>query len=139
MKYHIQDPSGKWLAGYTWDGEDWITSWSKDRDGAKPISSSDIAMIKDALEKGCKGYKAEWVDRRAPDGVVSLGRRRVSKKGTVRFAGDTFRHDKLMDFVGQYVFVEAEDYWIVRPHAFKTSAGFADGKENHICDLEGVK
>lgn len=139
MKYNVQRPSGEWLTGYMWDGEDWVTSWSADRTKAKLMSRMDIGIVKDALVEGCKGFRAEWADRRAPDGVVSIGRRKVSKKGTVRFAGDTFRHDKLMDFAGQHIFVEAEDYWIVHPRAFKTSAGFAAGRENYICDLEAVK
>ena len=139
MKYHIQRTSGEWLTDYTWDGEDWVTAWNKDRTKARLMSRSDIRMIKDALDYRCKGYRAEWSDRRAPDGVVSIGRRRVSKKGTVRFAGCTYRHEKLLPFAGQHIFVEADSYWIVHPDAFKTSAGFADGKENHICELEGVK
>ena len=139
MKYHIKNPArDEWLTDYHWDGEDWLTAWHKDRTKAKLIGRREMSIVRDSLPDGCKAFRAYWADRRAPDGVVRLGRRKVSKAGTVRFAGDTFRHDKLIDFVGQYIFVEAENYWIVHPHAFKTEAGFAD-RGNHICDLDAVR
>lgn len=140
MKYHIKNPErDTWLTDYNWDGEDWVTAWHKDRTLAKLMDRRELGIIKNDLPDGCQAFRGEWADRRAPDGVVSLGRRKVSKKGTVRFAGDTFRHDKLLAFIGQHIFIEAEAYWIRHPHAFKTSAGFADGKGNHICDLEAVR
>ena len=140
MRYHVKNPErDEWLTDYHWDGEEWLTSWSKDRVKAKLMDRTQLGIVKDDLPDGCKCFRGEWADVKAPDGVVSMGRRKVSKAGTVRFAGDKFRHDNLLPFVGQHIFVQAEDYWIIHPHAFKTSAGFADGRENHICDLDAVK
>lgn len=141
MKYHIQSKvTKKWLENYAWESDRWVFVWSSDRANAKPFDRASIGvLVREAGLKDSQAFRAEWADVRAPDGVVSMGRRIVRKNGVVRFASDKFRHDKLVPYVGQYVFVEAEDYWILHPHAFKTSAGFADGKENHICDLDPVK
>lgn len=141
MKYHIKNTSArKWLEDYKWETDHWTLSWSSDRAKAKLLDRTNIGVLVNEIGlRGCSAFRAEWADRRAPDGVVSMGRRIVRKNGVVRFASDKFRHDNLVPFVGQYIFVEAEDYWIMHPHAFKTSAGFADGKANHICDLDPVE
>ena len=139
MRYNIQNKaSGKWLEGFKWESDKWIMTWGDDRAKARLLDRTEILMLKNEL-KNCSCFRGEWSDVKAPDGVVSFGRRRVAKDGSVRFAGSKFRHEKLMSFVGRHIFVEAEDYWIVSPHAFKTKAGFADGHDNHICDLEMVK
>lgn len=139
MKYHIQSKAtSKWLTGFNWDSESWITSWNDDRSRARLLDRTEIRMLKDEL-KECTAFRGEWADILAPDGVVAFGRRKVRKDGVVSFAGYKFRHDKLLPFVGQNIFVEADGYWIVSPHAFKTKGGFADGRDNHICDLEAMK
>jgi hypothetical protein len=138
MKYHIQSKAtGEWLADYKWESERWSLSWSDDKAKAKLLSRDQIQMLKDDL-KGCSAFRGEWSDVRAPDGVVSFGRRLVRDGGVIKFAQGKFRHDKLLPFVGQHIFVEADEYWIVSPHAFRTKSGSMDNG-NHICDLEAVK
>jgi hypothetical protein len=130
--------TGKWVASYKWVKPDWELTWADTKDSAGRFTRDIIRILhKDGTIDGCKFFRGEWKDRMAPDGVVSLGKRKVRKNGVVSFAGYKFRHDKLIPFVGQHIFVEADDYWITHPHAFKTSSCSAD-KGNHICDLDAA-
>lgn len=138
VKYNIQNKaSGKWMESYKWDTDHWVIIWNDDRAKAVLLDRTLIGTLIDAL-KDCTAFRGEWADRRAPDGVVSMGKRLVRKNGVVSFAGCKYRHNKLVPFEGKHIFVEADGYWIVNPHAFKTSLGFID-HDNHICDLEFVK
>ena len=138
MKYHIQNKvSSKWLENFKWESDKWILTWSDDRATARLLDRTEITMLKVEL-KDCSGFRGEWADKLAPDGVVAFGRRKVRKGGVVSFAGGKFRHDKLLEFVGKNIFIEADGYWIVSPHAFKTHHSWIE-KDNHICDLEEVK
>ena len=144
MKYHIQDKvTKKWLENYAWNSDHWVFIWSTDRANAKPLDRTNIGMLinegelKDTIGDGyTRAFRAEFSDVKAPDGVVSIGRRIVRKNGVVRFAGGKFRHDKIVPYVGQYIFIEADEYWIIHPHAYKTRE-FND--DSYICDLDAVE
>jgi hypothetical protein len=52
-------------------------------------------------------------DRRLPDGFVYQGWRKVRKDGTVFFQGQTRKSEKLMPYVGAYVYCVIEDMWAI--------------------------
>ena len=72
----------------------------------------------------------------APDGVVYYGVRLVRKGGRIKFAGDWYWDKRLLPYVGQYVGVCAEGYWIVHPEIWIPS--YPEGKLMFRCDNEKV-
>lgn len=56
--------------------------------------------------------KRMYADRRAPDGVIATGWRTVRKGGRVKFASCWYEADELKEIVGEYVWVDANDYWL---------------------------
>ncbi len=54
-------------------------------------------------------------DTRAPDGVVAYGDRLVRIGGKIKYAGIWFQDDRLLPFVGDWVGVKSDGYWIVAP------------------------
>lgn len=57
-------------------------------------------------------------DELAPDGVIYYGDRFVRPGGKVKFAGSWWQNDKLIPYIGQYVEVRADGYWIVSPEVW---------------------
>jgi hypothetical protein len=51
----------------------------------------------------------------APDGVVAYGDRLVRAGGKIKYAGDWWQDDRLLPYVGQYVGVCSDQYWITHP------------------------
>lgn len=50
-------------------------------------------------------------DEKLPDGFVRAGWRRVQQSGQVRFQGANRKSDRLLPYVGQFVFCEIVDMW----------------------------
>jgi hypothetical protein len=45
------------------------------------------------------------------DGIISHGERLVRKGGRISFGGYDVQDDKLLPWVGEWVFVTVDDYW----------------------------
>ena len=58
-------------------------------------------------------------DAKSPDGIVYYGQRIVSKKGTVRFAGETWKSEFLLPFAGFQVGLVVWDYWITKIQVYR--------------------
>lgn len=67
--------------------------------------------------------KRMYADRRAPDGLLAVGWRRVKKGGRVKFAGAYYAHPKLADIVGELVNVQMADYWCQDVYIFRGAIG----------------
>lgn len=52
-------------------------------------------------------------DSYCSDGIISHGERIVKKGGKVLFGGHIAYHEKLIELVGQKVFVSVECYWFL--------------------------
>lgn len=51
-------------------------------------------------------------DQYCPDRVICSGWRKVRKGGRVKFAASWWKHDKLKDYEGKYVYITPNEYWI---------------------------
>lgn len=58
-------------------------------------------------------------DAKSPDGIVYFGQRIVSKKGTVRFAGEIWQTEFLLPFAGFQVGLCVWDYWITKIQVYR--------------------
>ncbi len=48
----------------------------------------------------------------APDGIVYCGDRLIRAKGKLKYAGNWWQDDRLLPFVGHYLGVRTEGYWM---------------------------
>ena len=64
-----------------------------------------------------------WHDRKAHDGLLAWGYRKVRKGGVVHALGEKWQDDELLPFVGEWVIVEPNSYWwdgiVVYPNGFE--------------------
>lgn len=73
-------------------------------------------------------------DVMAPDGIPEYGWRKVRKGGIVKFAGDDYQHDALLSFVGQFVCVKTNCYWMTDVQAWTDYPNMA--VKHPICVFE---
>ena len=59
----------------------------------------------------CARFSDPYCDRRAPDGGLSSGWRRVRRGGSVKFAGAYYSAPELARIVGELVSVNMGEYW----------------------------
>jgi hypothetical protein len=52
-----------------------------------------------------------YSDRRAPDGIIATGWRKVKKDGKVKFGGSYYSSPELSDIAGELVQVVMGEYW----------------------------
>lgn len=71
-------------------------------------------------------------DRRGPLGNLSSATRRVRPEGRLLFAGHSYQHERLLNFVGTDVRVTATDIWVSQ------TVSVNDLKGNFICQAELV-
>lgn len=138
MKYSVQSKLTRlWVASIKWENNEWQVSWCESRQDSKPLDRFEVTWLLDSGRiANCECYRAEIADVRAPDGIIAHGLRKVSKKGTVRFASGTWTHEKLLPLAGKTVMVQADEYWITHPHVFFPP----DFEHNNlICSLNRVE
>ncbi len=56
-------------------------------------------------------YGREWHDGKTPDGFTVNGWRQITKGGYIRFCQGKRYHEKFKNWVGLWVFAEADDCW----------------------------
>jgi len=65
-------------------------------------------------------------DEKLPDGFVRAGWRKVRKGGIVRFQGQNRRSERLLPYVGAFVFCQIEEMWgldvSIHPEGFSYEA-----------------
>ena len=57
-------------------------------------------------------------DKRCADGVFSHGERLVRKGGRIKAAGNWYQSNRIKGWVGRYVHVQMNDYWLSEILAF---------------------
>jgi hypothetical protein len=74
------------------------------------VFERDLAAAIEAHRSGKR--RAKGRDVYCEDGVIERGDRKVSKDGSVRFAGATWRSERLVPLAGACVAVTAEDVFL---------------------------